>query len=72
MNKGVTLGILISLGIGFGMGSLSVANATIYVDVVNGDDVTGDGTQENLYQTIRKGIEMAMNGDTVQYIPGTP
>jgi parallel beta-helix repeat protein len=72
MNKGVILGILISLGIGLGMGSLSVANATIiYVDVVNGDDVTGDGTQENPYQTIGKGIEMAMNGDTVQCAPGT-
>ncbi|MEW6096951.1 MAG: right-handed parallel beta-helix repeat-containing protein [bacterium] len=72
MSKKIILTTLVVLGAVFGMGTLSVVNAaTIYVDAVNGDDVMGDGTEENPYKTIGKGISVAGSGDTVQCAPGT-
>ncbi len=44
---------------------------TIYVDAVNGDDVTGDGTSGNPYMSITTGLGDANYGDTVDIAPGT-
>jgi hypothetical protein len=43
---------------------------TIWVDGTYGDDVTGDGSVANPYETIGKGISMANDGDDVQVRPG--
>jgi hypothetical protein len=43
---------------------------TIWVDGTYGDDITGDGSAANPYQTISQGILMANTGDTVQVRPG--
>ena len=39
--------------------------ATIYVDSASGNDVTGDGTIGNPYQTFHKGYVSAVAGDTI-------
>jgi len=38
---------------------------------VDGDDVNGDGSEENPFATIQHGIDMASDGDTVLVWPGT-
>ena len=43
---------------------------TIYVST-EGDDLTGDGTKDNPYRTIQKGIDESRRGDIVQALPGT-
>ncbi|MEW6095656.1 MAG: right-handed parallel beta-helix repeat-containing protein, partial [bacterium] len=71
MSKKIMLGILVVLGMLVGMGSLSMVNATTYyVDAVNGND-DNPGTQEEPFKTIGKGVEVAIDGDTVQCAPGT-
>jgi parallel beta-helix repeat protein len=42
----------------------------IYVSTT-GNDISGNGTAENPYQTISKGISMASDGDTVSVAAGT-
>ncbi|MEW6607697.1 MAG: right-handed parallel beta-helix repeat-containing protein [bacterium] len=71
MNKKIILGILVVLGMLLGMGTLSEVDATTYyVDAVNGDD-SNPGTQEEPFKTIGKGVEVSIDGDTVQCAPGT-
>ena len=43
---------------------------TIHVATTGSDD-TGDGTEENPYVTIQKGVDSSMDGDTVLVHPGT-
>ena len=43
----------------------------IYVDAQNGDDVTGDGSVNNPYKTITKGLSVAQPSDSVKVAPGT-
>ncbi len=49
-------------------GDASVANV-IYVSPT-GDDETGEGTIDNPYRTIQKGISVSMRHDIVQALPG--
>jgi len=42
---------------------------TIYVSI-NGNDITGDGTIDNPYRTIQKGIDETRRNDIVQVLPG--
>ena len=42
---------------------------TIYVSI-EGDDLTGDGTKDNPYRTIQKGIDESGRKDIVQVLPG--
>jgi len=44
---------------------------TIHVDVCRGSDETGDGTPENPYATIQKGINETNDGDTIYTHKGT-
>jgi hypothetical protein len=44
---------------------------TIYVNATSGNDTTGDGTEDNPYRTIQKGIDNALAGDTIVVGPGT-
>ena len=48
---------------------VSLAPTTIYV-ATNGNDVTGDGSTENPFRTIQKGIDTAADGCTVIVQPG--
>ena len=41
----------------------------IYVST-EGDDLTGDGTKDNPYRTLQKGIDETRRGDIVQVLPG--
>ncbi|MCD4658066.1 MAG: right-handed parallel beta-helix repeat-containing protein, partial [Planctomycetes bacterium] len=41
------------------------ATVEIYVDDENGSDSTGDGSEQNPYKTIQKGIDVAGDGDIV-------
>ena len=43
---------------------------TIHVATTGSDD-TGDGTEENPYATIQKGVDISADGDTVLVHPGT-
>ncbi|MEW6366116.1 MAG: DUF1565 domain-containing protein [Acidobacteriota bacterium] len=43
---------------------------TIYVDQDRGSDTTGDGSFENPYETITKGLSVATSGWTVSVAPG--
>lgn len=54
-------------------GAFSVrAAATNYVDAVNGDDATADGTTEaTAYKTLAAALAAAKSGDTVVALPGT-
>jgi parallel beta-helix repeat protein len=45
--------------------------AAIYVDGVNGDDSTGDGTENYPYKTIQKGLDVAYKFDSGQYLSTT-
>ena len=47
----------------------SIVLKTIYVDL-EGSDESGDGSEENPYRTIQKGIDKANSGDTVIVKPG--
>ncbi len=38
---------------------------------INGDDLTGDGSQENPFATIQHAIDMASEGDRIYVAPGT-
>jgi hypothetical protein len=49
---------------------VSLVPATIYV-ATDGDDVTGDGSEQNPFRTIQKGIDTAADGGTVIVQPGT-
>lgn len=40
--------------------------ATIYVDAVNGDDTTGNGTDTTPYKTVEKAVTAAASGATIQ------
>ncbi len=51
--------------------AIPVPPKTIYVDAVNGDDVTGDGTADNPYMSITTGLGDAGYGDTIDIAPGT-
>ncbi|MDJ0976285.1 MAG: DUF1565 domain-containing protein [Planctomycetota bacterium] len=42
----------------------------IYVHATNGSDLTGDGSPENPFRTITKGLGAAVNGDVVRVGPG--
>ncbi|MCK4614009.1 MAG: right-handed parallel beta-helix repeat-containing protein, partial [Thermoplasmata archaeon] len=42
----------------------------IYVDAENGDDVTGNGSSDKPYKTIRKGVNESSDGDTILVNPG--
>ncbi len=44
---------------------------TLWVDAVNGDDDTGEGTELVPFQTIQRGIDEADFKDTVLVLPGT-
>ena len=44
---------------------------TLWVDAVNGNDDTGDGSELLPYQSIQKGIDAAGFQDTVLVLPGT-
>ena len=49
----------------------NVWSATIHVNDTTGDDDTGDGSAENPYETIQKGIDESGRGDIVQTLSGT-
>jgi predicted outer membrane repeat protein len=46
------------------------AGATIYADAVNGNDLTGDGSQGNPYKSVTAATVGATDGDTIQVLPG--
>src|SRR5262249_24096232 len=49
----------------------SMAQATTYYVATTGHDDTGNGSQAAPFQTIRKGLDTAQNGDTVLVAAGT-
>ncbi len=40
-------------------------NNIYYVDTVNGNDTTGDGSEQNPYKTLPKAISIALDGDAI-------
>lgn len=50
--------------------SMYAISAVIYVDGINGNDTTGDGSQAYPYKTIHKGVNVAFSGDTVIVFDG--
>jgi hypothetical protein len=52
-------------GGGGGGGNTDPADLDLYVDAVNGDDVSGDGTSENPFKSITRGVQRAGLGDKV-------
>jgi len=64
MKKLIIAGLMLAL-------AASIQAGTIYVDGVNGDDTTGDGSAGAPFKTIQKGVAVATAGDTVQVLPAT-
>ena len=46
------------------------SQTTIYVNATSGDDTTGDGRAEKPYKTIKKGMDNASAGDTINVASG--
>ena len=44
--------------------------ADIYVDVMSGSDVHGDGSEDQPYRTITKALSLVQTGETVKVLPG--
>ena len=51
--------------------TISIGNALIYVDAVNGNDTTGTGKKEKPFKTISKGVSVADDGCTIKAAKGT-
>lgn len=62
--------ILISFTILFCLTTVSAANNTIYVNA-SGNDTTGNGSAENPYLTIRKGMDTLTENGTLKLSKGT-
>ena len=56
-----------ALGIGCG----SIYNGPVWYVAITGSDETGDGSEENPFATIQKGVDSSVGGDTVLVHPGT-
>lgn len=50
----------------FAEGEAASTAKTIYVDAINGDDTSGDGTDNAPYKTVKKAVIAAASGDTIQ------
>lgn len=48
-----------------------ITTSVIYLDIVNGSDTTGDGSINNPYQNLPKGIDSVDDGGTVYLFPGS-
>ena len=62
--------LLISFTLLFCVSTVSAANDTIYVNTT-GNDTSGNGTAENPYLTIQKGIDTAVGYGTIKIANGT-
>jgi uncharacterized repeat protein (TIGR01451 family) len=51
--------------------SPSASATTVYVDAVNGNNVTGNGSATSPWRTITKALTHVAPGDTIRVLPGT-